>query len=433
MKKSWIDRQVVGWSLFDLANSSYTTLIVTVSYNVIFANLIVGPRPGEHDYAYGNYLWGLILALSWLVAAIIGPFLGNFSDLKRKRKVALAISAVGCSLLTCGLYFISPGQILIAVVLIFFSNLAYSLSENFISAFLPHITSSENIGKVSGMAWGIGYFGGLATLILCQQATGFIYTLDNYPLLRWIGPITGLFFLVASIPTFLFVKEPPAATAADVENEFSFKKTWNILNDIKRYPDLRIFLVSCFFFQGGISIVISYTSLYGEQVVGISGANQAILFITLQLSAALGAYVFGHLQDKRGFVSILNGTLILWILTILAIFFLKPLASLLGVSNLKAFFIVVCNFAGLCLGATQSSGRALVGLFSPPEKSGEFFGLWGFSVKMAGVFSTLTFAWLQTLVTLPVALLFCILLFVLGLIFGSKVDEFRGKQRKAIV
>jgi UMF1 family MFS transporter len=94
---------------------------------------------------------------------------------------------------------------------------------------------------------------------------------------------------------------------------------------------------------------------------------------------------------------------------------------------------VVCNFAGLCLGATQSSGRALVGLFSPPEKSGEFFGLWGFSVKMAGVFSTLTFAWLQTLVTLPVALLFCILLFVLGLIFGSKVDEFRGKQRKAIV
>ena len=333
--------------------------------------------------------------------------------------------------MTASLYFASPGQILVAAILVGVSNVGFGLSENFISAFLPHIATRDNIGKISGLAWGLGYFGGLSSIILCQYATDLVFSLENFHRLRWIGPITATFFVLGSIPTFLFVREPPHVVSSEPlasALRSAYQRLFNTLASVGKFRDLRTFLTANFFFQGGVAIVISFTALYANQVVGIEGMWQAVFFISLQVSAALGAFAFGTLQVRLGSVRSINVTLLIWLTTTFLIYFLKPLGVIFGVEDLKLAFILVANMAGLCLGATQCCARALVGIFSPPEKSGEFFGFWGFSGKLASVFAVITFGTLQKVFSLEQGILFCALLFGLGFVLNQKVNEARGRN-----
>jgi UMF1 family MFS transporter len=302
------------------------------------------------------------------------------------------------------------------------SNLAYSLSENFIAAFLPHLVSTEKMGKLSGLAWGMGYFGGLGSILICQKVTGLQYDISNWERLKWVGPITGIFFLVASIPSLLWLKEPPRSSSEGTGLD-QIMHTWLAL---KRLPDLKWFLISCFLYQGGIAIVISFAALYGELEIGLSGAWQAIFFISLQLTAASGAFFFGWIQNRLGAIRTLDITLVIWVISVLLIFSLPMWARLLEIQNLKLAFVIVGNVTGACLGATQSCGRAVVGLFSPKERSGEFFGLWGFSVKCASVFSLFFFGILQAIFSLRLSLLLCAGFFLGSLVIHRFIDEKRG-------
>jgi len=387
----------------------------------------VGPD-ADSVYAYGrsNFLWALVLSSSWLISALSGPFFGALSDRWGKRKTLLALSVVVCALSTASLYFAQPRQIILTATLVIVSNLAYALSENFISAFLPHITTASNIGKISGLAWGIGYFGGLASIIVCAAATGFRYTLDNFERLRLLGPITAIFFIGGSIPTFLFVREPRvsrAATTLGTAIRSAYSELHQTLLNLRQFRDLALFLLASFFFQGGLSIVISFAAVYGEQVVGISGGWQAAFFISLQITAAFGAFFCGWIEHRVGALRCINVTLLIWISTILMIFYLQDFCRIFHIEDIRLPFLVIGNCAGLCLGATQSSARTLVGIFSPPEKSGEFFGFWGFSGKLAAVFATFAFGALQALFSLQGALLFCVLFFAIGFFINQAVRE----------
>ncbi len=411
-------RALVGWCLFDVANSAYTTIIITVAFNVIFTKLIVGSQT-EGGLSHGNALWAWTLAASWLVVAFAGPLLGSISDSRGWRKPLLATSVLLCCLASSGLYFVSPGEVGLAVVLILFSNMGYSLSENFISAFLPSVAKPEDMGRVSGLAWGLGYFGGLGSILICQVVTGLDYAPDNFDRLRWVGPLTAGFFLMGSLPALLWLREP----ARVPHPAQSLGKIRDTLDRLRALPDLARLLVSSFFFQGGLAIVISFAAIYGEQEVGLTGGWQAALFISLQLTAAGGAFFFGWLQSRWSGLKTLDVTLYIWLLTILLIYEIRPLADLLGLADLRLLFLVVGNLAGLCLGATQSVARALVGQMAPPERSGEVFGLWGFSGKLAMVFSLFVFGGLQKWVGLRHSLLFCAVLFVVSLWLHRAIRE----------
>ena len=427
--------QVLGWCLFDVANSSYTTAIITVFFGRIFAEVIVGPsQDTSNPFALGNFWWSLLLSISWLLAALIGPFLGAMSDLGR-RKQFLAASVALCVLNTALLYTAGPGMILWASALVVVSNLGFALSENFISAFLPHISTPENIAKISGWSWGLGYFGGIACISICAALVQVSdYGVDNFSSLRWIGPITAAFFLVFSIPTFLLVKEPSThvgkkfSFASALQNAYSeFGQTFVKLRE---FPDLARFLLSFFFFYGGLSIVISFSAMYAAQVVGLKDSTwQLIFFLVINVSAAVGAVLFGYVQSKIGALKTVDLTLLIWIATILGIYFLPQIAASFGTSELRYPFIAMGTMAGGCLGATQSASRALVGLLSPVERSGEFYGFWGLAGKLAAVSAVLSFGALQMAFDLETAMLLCSLFFVAGLLINRTVKEDRGLRR----
>ncbi len=427
-------KELFGWAMFDFANSSYTTVIITVVFCIIFPRIIVGDGP---EHRLGNLLWSVSLSLSYLIVLLTAPFFGAVMDYTGARKKFLFGSYILTVTATAALYFVHPGNIIPAMLLVILSNVGFSYSESFVSSFLPGLGPPQDLGKISGYAWGLGYFGGLLSTAVVLFALGAgVYTAENFSNLRLVGPVTALFFLIAAIPTFLWVKERTIPRALP-ENEsyltLGLKRLKKTCSDIRDYKDLMILLASFFPAYAGLSIVISFAFIYGDQVIKWSGATQIFMFVITQCTAAAGAFLFGFLQDKWGAKQTFILTLMLWVVTVSLIYAAIPLTALInslaGVSiKQDHVFLAIGSIAGLGLGSTQSACRAMVGLFSPDTKAGEFFGLWSFTGRLSSILGLMGLGILQAIFGLQEAVLVCLIFFFAALVIILFVDEERGKM-----
>ncbi|MCG9874018.1 MAG: MFS transporter [Leptospiraceae bacterium] len=433
LSKSTQKKQIFGWCMFDFANSSYTTVIITVIFCNIFTKLIVPSEPGtENPYSLGNLLWSIAQAVGYLLVVISAPIIGAITDFSPTKKKALILTSFMCIVPTALLYFVEPGMVALAMILVILSFFSFTSTENIVSSFLPFLGDKNELGKISGYAWGIGYFGGLGSVALVQTLGDIDIT--NYENLKWVGPYTAIFFLIAAIPTFLFLKEPEVKSVLPPGVTYIKHATFVVIRTLKdaaKFKDLMIYLFSLFFAMASHGIVIGFAFIYGEQEIGLSPSQVAFMFIFLQISAALGAFAFGVLQDSYGAKKTFNLTLYLWIFTCSLIYFVKDI-SVIAIDNLglnwtpQWIFIVIAVLAGLGIGSTQSASRAIVGLFSPATKTGEFYGLWGLSGKVAAAVGLLALGGLQTIFTLRNSFLIVALFYFLSLVVNFFVDEKRG-------
>ncbi|MRR56410.1 MAG: MFS transporter [Deltaproteobacteria bacterium] len=427
-------RELFGWAMFDFANSSYTTVIITVVFSILFPRIIVGDAP---DFRMGNLLWSIALSISYLVVLASSPLLGAIMDFTGAKKKFLFASYLLTVLSTASLYFVKPGYIVLGMILLIISNIGFSYGEAFIASFLPGLGPAKDLGKISGYAWGLGYFGGLAsTAIVIFWLDAGVYTLENFNNLRLVGPVTGLFFLLAAIPTFLWVKNrstPHSLPHGESLFSIGFKRLRKTFAEIRDFRDLVILLVSFFFAYAGLSIVISFTFIYGDQIVEWSAMTQTLMFVITQITAACGAFLFGYIQDRWGAKRTFIITLMLWFVTIILIYGVIEIThfinALSGISiTTEQLFLVTGSIAGLGLGSTQSACRAMVGMFSPGTKAGEFFGLWSFSNRLAGIMGLLILGILQNLFGLRNAILVCSIFFMAAVIIALFVNEVRGRE-----
>mgnify|MGYP002682468031 CR=1 FL=1 len=430
-------KELFGWAMFDFANSSYTTVIITVVFCIIFPRIIVGDGP---EYRLGNLLWSVSLSISYLIVLLSAPFFGAVMDFTGQKKTFLLGSCLLTVITTAALYFVHPGYIVLGMLLIILSNVGFSYSEAFVSSFLPGLGPPEELGKISGYAWGLGYFGGLASTAIVIFGLGAgVYTLENFANLRLVGPVTGLFFLVAAIPTFLWVKEQSPSRKIPQNESYltiGFKRLHQTIKNVRDYKDLLILLTSFFFAYAGLSIVIAFAFIYGDQVIKWSPLTQILMFVVTQLTAAGGAFFFGLLQDRWRAKQTFITTLVLWVVTITLIYKVSQLTSiindLLGLSlKIEHVFLVIGSIAGLGLGSTQSACRAMVGLFSPDTKAGEFFGLWSFTSRLSAIFGLMGVGLLQAVLGLKQAILVCSFFFFMAIVVIWFVDEQRGKAAAA--
>ncbi len=419
--------------MFDFANSSYTTVIITVVYAVIFSELIVGADlPGE--FRTGNLLWSVALSVSYGLVVLTGPVFGAIMDFRAAKKKFLFASYILTTLATALLYFAGPGDFVLAMILVILSNFGFASGESFVSSFLPDLGPPEEYGRISGYAWGLGYFGGLLSVVLVT----FLGPLEagNFGSLRLVGPMTAAFFLVAAVPTFLWVRERGIARplpAGETHAGIGFRRLRRTIVEIRDFRDLVVFLVAVFFAMAGLSIVISFAFIYGNQVIRWSETSRTVMFVLTQFTAAGGALLFGFIQDRIGARRTFNITLALWILTVLLIWgtpeVTSALNAILGTSwEEQGVFLVIGCFAGMGLGSTQSASRAIVGLFCPESKAGEFFGFWGLSGKLASIVGILTLGLLQSAFGLHNAILVCAAFFLVAFVVNLIVDEQRGRR-----
>ncbi|MDN3553870.1 MFS transporter [Halomonas almeriensis] len=424
-------REILGWAMFDFANQAYTLLIITVVFGELFTTVIVGDR-GD-GYRLANLLWSLALAISYLLVVVTGPLCGAVMDYRADKKRFLFASYLATIGTTAMLYFVEPGFVVLGLVLIILSNYAYSMGESFIAAFLPELGPPESLGRISGFGWALGYVGGLCaagfTLMVLGEATA-----ENFERIRWVGPFAAGFFLVAAIPTFLWLRErgtpqPPGQPY----HRIALQRVSTTLHELRRFRDLGLFLVSLLFSMAGVYIIIAFAFIYGAQVIGWDAATRNIMFIIVQITAAAGAIGFGAIQDRIGTRETYLITLALWVAAILAIWATPGMTAWLNAAlgldwQAQHVFLVVGCLAGLSLGSSQSASRALVGLFSPRRKAAEFFGFWGLANKLAGVFGIIGLGLLQSVVGLQASILLCAVLFLIAIAICLGVDQARGME-----
>jgi UMF1 family MFS transporter len=285
-------REIFGWCCYDFANSAFTTIIITVVFSRYFLEVICGGESAAYAW------WGSTLAASQVGVILLAPVLGAIADRYARKKAFLAASTFLCVTATLLLGTTTTGTLLWAVVLVLIANWSFSIGESFCASFLPELSTPENVGRISGYGWSFGYFGGLASLGL---ALWIMYSgpADDPDRVRWVFPMTGLFFLVAALPTFLFVRERarPHHRASPTPLRDEWRAMTSTLSD---HPRLLLFLFAFLSYMSGVTAVIAFASLYARDVLGFTLTETIGMFIALQLSSAAGAFAFGFFQDRIG-------------------------------------------------------------------------------------------------------------------------------------
>jgi UMF1 family MFS transporter len=412
-------REVWGWAMYDFANSSYTTVVITAVFNAYFVAVVAAGA------VWATFAWTATLAASYFVLMLVGPVLGAYADLRARKKAVLLFSTSGCVLATGALYFAGPGALVFTIFMLALSNLFYGLGENLVAAFLPELGRAEGQGKLSGWGWSIGYLGGLLTLGTCLAyitwASGRGQEAQQFVPVTML--ITALFFALASLPTFLFLREratpqPAPSPQGLVRDTFArLAQTWQ---RARHYLDLRRFLACIVVYQAGVQAVITLAAIYAQQAMGFTTQDTIMLIIVVNLTAAVGAFAFGYVQDRLGHVPTIALTLLGWIgMVVLAWFAQGP-----------ALFWVAANLAGVSLGASQSAARAFVSVLSPSGRSAEFFGLWGLANRLASILGPLTYgvvSWVSG-GDHRLAMLITGCYFLAGLILLVSIDTERGRR-----
>ncbi|MBX3605181.1 MAG: MFS transporter, partial [Piscinibacter sp.] len=411
-------REVFGWAMYDFANSGYTTVVLTAVFNVYF----VGVAAGGADW--GTLAWTLVIAASSLIVMFTMPGLGAHADLHACKKRLLAFSTGACVLATAALALVGRGDLWLTVAAMVVSNVAYAYGETLIAAFLPELARPDAMGRVSGWGWSFGYFGGMLALGLCL---GYVLWAQGrgMPATQFVPVtmlITAAVYGVAALATFSLLRERAVPRATVEPRGGGLREALRQLAaTANRARELRDFswLLACgFCYQAGISVVIALAAVYAEQVLGFKQAQTMMLVFLVNIAAALGAFAFGYGQDRIGHKPALAVTLAGWVLmTVLA--YLATDAML---------FWVAAVVAGLCMGSSQSAGRAVVGVFAPPAQRAEFFGLWTFATRLSAIVGPLTYG-LVTWMTggnHRLAILSTALFFVLGLVLLAPIRVERG-------
>lgn len=411
-------RDVWAWAMFDFANSGYTTVVVTALFNAYFVAVVAGGEP------WATLAWTGALAVSYLAILVTAPVVGAYADRRAAKKCLLAFSTAGCVLFTALLYFAQPDALWLAVACLILSNFFFGTGENLIAAFLPELARGRGMGRVSGWGWGLGYLGGLFSLGLCLAwiawAEGQGRGAAEYVPVAML--ITAAVFALASLPTLLLLPERavPRARPEDGYVLGAWREVAHTLRGAAQFPDLARFLLASIFYQAGVNVVITLAAVYAAQAMGFTTQQTLLLILAVNVAAAVGAVLFGHLQDRLGPMRAIALVLVGWLITI----------ALAASAQTPAPFWAAATLAGLCLGASQSGGRALVGLLSPPTRRAEFFGFWGLAMKLSAILGPLSYG-LVTWATdgdHRLALWATSLFFLLGLALLTGVRAARGRR-----
>lgn len=401
-----LNKNIIGWIFYDFANQGYVTLIVSVVFSVYYKNVVVG------EAEYGTFMWSLIVAISMLLVGVTAPLFGAIADYSGSKKTFLFINSYICIFFTALLYFTREGTILLASLFFIISNFGYNSGNVFYNSFLTEITSRKNIGKVSGWGWAFGYVGGLISLLIA-------FPLINIDV-KLVFPMVSVFFLVFSIITFILLKEKKNVVPKKVNYlRVALNRINYTLRNISRFNDLLRFLISFFIYHNGIVVVYSFAAIYGDARFGMTSGQLIMYFVYAQLTSIPGAFVFGYVLDKIGSKKTILITISIWIVVVIGAFLISEVWQ----------YYIIGLIAGIAMGSSQSSSRAMLAQLTPKSKMTEFFGFYGLNGKLTAILGPIVFGSISVLTgSQRLAILSVLIFFIGGGLLLLTVNEERGKR-----
>ncbi len=401
-----ITRNIIGWILYDFANSSFTTIIVTVIYSRYFVKVVVAQ--GE----IGTALWGRSVAISLLLVALSAPIFGAIADFSRAKKKFLFYNTYLTIIFTALLYFVKEGDIKTGMIFFIIANFGFNSANVFYNALLSDIVHRKDMGKVSGWGWAVGYVGGLTSLFLVLPLVHNNWT-------RLTFPTVSFFFGFFSLFTFILLKEKSGITQRTNYFKVAFRRIKTSVNHVKQFKELMKFIFSYLIYNDGIVVVISFAAIYGAVRFNMSEKQLITYFIIAQLTSIAGAFIFGYILDKIGAKISISITLLIWIGVVVGAFFAR---------NINDFYLVGL-VAGIAIGSSQSSSRTMLALLTPKEKMAEFFGFYSFSGKIAAILGPLIYGEIARLTgSQRWSILSILVFFIAGFCFLQTVNEKKGRE-----
>ena len=369
-------REAWSWAMLDFANSGYTTVVLTTVFSVYFVGVVAADAP------WATLAWTASLSLSYVLVMLTLPALGAWADARAVKRKLLFRSLLICSLATIGLSSVGPADIVLAMCLIVVSNYCFSVSESAIASFLPEIARPEAMGRVSGMGWGVGYLGGLFTLLVSlaliqlDQSNG----LSASHAVPWVMVATGVVMVLALMPAWKWLQERALpSTEVPTGVLVTLIHTWK--DDRRRFSQFHRLLVCVACYQSGIAVVITLAAVYAKEAMGFSLDQTIMLVLAVNIAAAAGALCFGSVQDRIGHRLALALTLLGWMVMV----------SLAYLASSPGVFWLAAGIAGLCMGTSQSLGRAMAGALAPAGRLSSFYAQWTFALQLAAAVGPLCY------------------------------------------
>lgn len=399
--------RIFVWTLFDFANTSFSVIIVTVVFSKYFSNYVAGGQ---------NWIWGLAVSTSMVMAALLSPPLGAIADVSRNRKRFLLMFTLLSVICTLFMFYVEKGDILLGFFLFILANIGFEAGLVFYDAFLPNLTEKKNFGRVSGYGFAMGYVGALAVLLIVMFMLPESSSPGYYYFIRLTFVVAAIFFFVFSIPLFLFIKEPQISEVIKTDViKSGMHKSFETLKNIffrKKYPSVSRFLFAFFLYNDAIITIIAFASIFASNILKMTDEQVIIFFVIVQSTAIAGSFIFGIISDHIGPKKTITITLVIWIIVVIGAFFVQTVSE----------FYIVGLLAGLAIGSSQSCSRSLMALLTPKEREAEFFGFYdGLFGKSSAVIGPLVYGIVADISNERFAALAIGLFFVVGLFILQKV------------
>lgn len=413
-------RELRSWYLYDWANSSYSTTVITLflgPYLTTIAenaqvdgivNFFGFPIPAGSVFPYS-------ITISVILQALVLPIIGGIADYSKRKKTLLGIFALSGAILTTLFFFLADGKYIYGALLLIFSNLFFGCSIVIYNSFLNDISSFTDREKVSSKGWATGYLGGGLLLVLNLLLFLFHNNLgiSNSLAVRINLASAGVWWGLFSIPALLFLKNKSSQNEYENRNVSISKSITGSLNkisatfrDAKNYPMALMFLLAYLFYNDGVQSVITLSSLFGQQELGLELTFLTIVILAVQFVAAFGSILYYWVTRKLGEKNTLVISIFIWCCVIFYAF-----AFLTG----KIDFFILAMIIALLMGGTQAISRSLFSKLIPQDKEAEYFSIYEISEKGTSWLGPLAFGLVfQITHSYRIAILSLLLFFIIG-------------------
>lgn len=363
------------WAVFDFANSSFPTIITTFIFAAYFSQGIVG------DEVRGTSLWGYATSAAGLVVALLAPICGAIADQRGGRKPWIAAFSLCCIVASSLLWFATPepSSITFALVCVVVATVGFEMAMVFYNAMLPSMATAGAEGRLSGIAWGIGYFGSLvsltiALLLFIQTDQPLFGLLDPEQAehLRISGPYAGLWYGVFLIPFLIWVPDQPRKMPLGVALGGGLSVLWQTLKNWRQRKTVFACLGTRMIYTDGLNTLFAFGGIYAAGTFQMPFEELVLFAIALNVMAGIGAFVFGWLDDRWGPKRVI-------MLSLVAMTFFGCVVMLVPG---KEQFVVVTLILSLFFGPTQAASRTYMAYVAPVSIRTEAFGLYALSGKV---------------------------------------------------
>jgi UMF1 family MFS transporter len=363
-----------AWALYDWANSPFTTLVITFVFPAYFQQGIV------KDPVAGQALWGTAIAVSGILIAIGAPIAGAIADAAGRRKPWLLAFTLLCTLGSLALWFATPepAAAMLCLIAVVIANIGFEFGVVFNNAMLPDIVPEERLGRLSGWAWGFGYAGGLAALVVALA----VFIWPKPPLfgldaaaaeeVRITGPLVGIWLLVFALPLFLLTpdRQGKAVPLRDALR-LGLADLGRTLKALPRQRSVLPFLIAHMIYGDGLVTLFAFGGVYAAGAFGMSLAQVIVFGIVLNVAAGLGAFAFAWLDDRLGSKRVV----------VLALIGLIAASSLAVAATRVTGLWIAGTLIGVFIGPAQAASRSLMARLTEPETRAAAFGLYALTGK----------------------------------------------------